>query len=123
MSVADCYVSVVAPLQDDADIVEDFVRETMAVLERSFTNYELVLIDDGSTDDTMQRVSRLLSEHECVRVLRLSRHFGEEIAISAGLAWRELAVWWHERPARGWRRVAPLAMAGAGALAAASHDG
>jgi len=43
------------------------------------------------------------------------------IAISAALGWREMAAWWHERPTRGWRRVAPVAIAGAGALAAASQ--
>lgn len=85
MSMADCYVSVVAPLQDDADIVDAFVDETMAMLRENFTNYELVLVDDGSRDDTVERVSRLLVTHDCIRLLRLSRRFGQEIAISAGL--------------------------------------
>jgi len=43
------------------------------------------------------------------------------IAIAAGLGWRELAIWWNERPTQGGRRVAPLAVAAAGALAAASQ--
>jgi glycosyltransferase involved in cell wall biosynthesis len=85
VTIADCYVSVVAPLQDDADIVEAFVDETMAMLQHSFTNYELVLVDDGSRDDTVDRVLRLLARYDCMRLIRLSRRFGQEIAISAGL--------------------------------------
>ena len=82
---ADCFVSVVAPLLNDAAIVRSFVDEVLAVLRRSYLNYELVLVDDGSHDDTAQVVDALLPTVECVRYLRLSRTFGEEIAISAGL--------------------------------------
>ena len=85
MTVADCFVSVVAPLRDDAAIVPAFLEETMAVLRDTYANYELVLVDDGSTDDTSGVVRRLLPEYECVRLIRLSRHFGEETAIAAGL--------------------------------------
>jgi glycosyltransferase involved in cell wall biosynthesis len=81
----DRFVSVVAPLRDDADIVESYVRETVAMLRENYTNYELVLVDDGSSDDTVARVSALLKQHEGIRLLRLSRQFGEEVAIAAGL--------------------------------------
>jgi len=83
--LSDCFVSVVAPLQNDAPIVRAFVAETMAVLRRSYTNYELVLVDDGSVDATVAEVASLLGEFECVRLIRLSREFGEETAITAGL--------------------------------------
>jgi glycosyltransferase involved in cell wall biosynthesis len=85
MATSDCFVSVLAPLRDDADIVEAYVAETLAVLRREYANYELVLVDDGSRDDTTGRVEALLRSHECVRLIRLSRRFGEEIAIAAGL--------------------------------------
>lgn len=81
----DLFVSVVAPLLNDAAIVRDFVGETTDVLRANYTNYELVLVDDGSEDGTVEEVHRLLTEHECVRVLALSRSFGEEAAIAAGL--------------------------------------
>lgn len=85
MTTADCFVSVIAPLSDDADIVEAFVLETTGILRAQFANYELVLVDDGSTDDTVARVTRLLERVECVRLIRCSRRFGTEVAISAGL--------------------------------------
>ena len=81
----DCFVSAVAPLHDDADIVEAFVREVVAVLKRHYVNYELVLVDDGSTDATRDVVTALLAEEPCIRLLRLSRRFGRDVAISAGL--------------------------------------
>ena len=85
MTVTDCFVSVVAPLQDDATIVHPFLDEVMGVLRRTYANFELVLVDDGSTDATYATARALLPQYECVRLIRLSRHFGEETAIAAGL--------------------------------------
>ena len=85
MTAADLFVSVVAPLHDDADIAAAFVDEVVAVLRQHYLHYELILVDDGSTDDTVRVVDQLLARHEAVRLIRLSRHFGTEIAISAGL--------------------------------------
>jgi dolichol-phosphate mannosyltransferase len=85
MPVTDCFVSVVVPLRDDASIIDGFIADVMTVLRRNFGNYELVLVDDGSEDDTVERVVALLDQYECIRILRLSRSFGEEVAITAGL--------------------------------------
>lgn len=81
----DRFVSVVATLRNDADIIESYIRDTIPVLRDNYTNYELVLVDDGSNDDTVEVASNLLSEYEGIRLLRLSREFGQEVAISAGL--------------------------------------
>jgi dolichol-phosphate mannosyltransferase len=85
MAVSDTFVSIVAPLWNDGDIVADFLRDTVAVMRAHFANYEIVLVDDGSTDDTAARVNEELGRHEYLRLIRLSRHFGEEVAVSAGL--------------------------------------
>ena len=85
MAASDCFASVVAPLHDDADIVESFVRDVLAVLAQNYENYELVLVDDGSTDATAALVTALLQEERCIRLVRLSRPFGRDVAISAGL--------------------------------------
>lgn len=85
MSLTDTFVSAVACVADDADIVEAFVAEATAVLAAHYTHWELVLVDDGSTDATVAIVARLLDRHPACRLLRLSRRFGEEIAIAAGL--------------------------------------
>ena len=85
MVTSDTFVSVVAPLRNDADIVEAFISEVSAVLARTYANYEIVLIDDGSTDETTNKVSALLPRVPCVRLITLSRNFGQEVAITAGL--------------------------------------
>jgi glycosyltransferase involved in cell wall biosynthesis len=81
----DVFVSVVAAVRNDAVIVQDFIRETLTVLDGTCAYYELLLIDDGSTDGTVQRVQDLLDTLPCIRLIRLSRHFGDEIAVYAGL--------------------------------------
>ena len=79
-------ISVVAPLEADTpSAVEAFVEETVAVLRELVSHYEIILVDDGAPDDTVARVHTMLQRYDFVRFLRLSRHFGEETAISAGL--------------------------------------
>lgn len=81
----DCVISVIAPLQNDSDIIDSFVDDLAQTLEKSFAVYEIVLVDDGSTDETVNKVNTLLSKYQRIRLIRLSRRFGQEIAISAGL--------------------------------------
>jgi polyisoprenyl-phosphate glycosyltransferase len=85
-AIAESLISIVAPLHADTpDAVEAFVEETVAVLRGLVTHYEIILVDDGAPDETVSRVRALLSRYDFVRLLRLSRHFGEETAIGAGL--------------------------------------
>src|SRR3954471_18232011 len=84
--IADSFISIVAPLEGEgAAAVEAFIEETIAQLRAIVSHYEIILVDDGTTDDTRERVQALLTRHDFVRFLKLSRHFGEETAISAGL--------------------------------------
>jgi glycosyltransferase involved in cell wall biosynthesis len=85
MPKADCFVSLIAPLQDDAATVAPFVDEVARVLAENYQHYEIVLVDDGSRDDTVARVGEILRRQQHVRLIRLTRSFGQEIAISAGL--------------------------------------
>ncbi len=84
MTSSSYFVSVVVPLQDDADLLAKFVDDLSRVLREHWVNYEVVLVDDGSRDSTREVVTTLLSRHECLRYLRLSRRFGPELAILAG---------------------------------------
>ena len=73
------------PAKDDGDIIVAFTDEVAAVLETNYRHFEIVLVDDASSDDTVHRAQSLLERHRNLRVIRLSRNFGQEIAISAGL--------------------------------------
>jgi polyisoprenyl-phosphate glycosyltransferase len=85
VSDAGLFLSVVVPLEDDADVLDAFVAELVAVLQAGWQNWEIVLVDDASRDGTAAAAARLCQRHECLRYLRLSRRAGPEIAILAGL--------------------------------------
>jgi polyisoprenyl-phosphate glycosyltransferase len=79
-------ISVVAPLEGNTTAaVVAFVEETVAALRQLVTHYEIILVDDGVPAETVAGVRALLERYDFVRFLRLSRHFGEETAIAAGL--------------------------------------
>lgn len=83
---AEAFISIVAPLEGEGgDAVEAFIAETIEQLRAIVTHYEIILVDDGTHDDSRDRVKALLARYDFVRLLRLSRHFGEETAIAAGL--------------------------------------
>ena len=66
-------------------ILEGFLEDVIGVVEGNYQNYELVLVDDGSTDETPRMIDGLLQRFACVRYIRLSRSFGLETSILAGL--------------------------------------
>jgi glycosyltransferase involved in cell wall biosynthesis len=85
MMQGDAIVTVVAYLCDDAGILAGFVDAAVGMLARSFANFELILMDDHSTDATPRIVDDLLNRHPGVRYLRLARRSGEEVGATAGL--------------------------------------
>src|SRR5215213_1483602 len=86
MPAAEALITIVAPLENEGGAaVEAFVTESVEQLRAIVTHYEIILVDDGTGDDTLERAKALLDRHDFVRLLRLSRHFGEETAIAAGL--------------------------------------
>lgn len=80
----DIFVSVVVPVYNSAACIVDFLQELHAILLESFDYFEIVIVDDGSSDGTGRAVDEVLARLECIRYLKLSRHCGTEIALSAG---------------------------------------
>ncbi len=79
-------LSVVAPCYNESEVVELFYREIRPVLEAlPGLNYELIFVDDGSDDDTLDQLNRIAEKNPAVRVCSLSRNFGHQIALTAGL--------------------------------------
>ena len=77
--------SIVAPAVNEEDTLPHFYERVVAVMEQVGEPFEVVLINDGSSDGTF-RVMRALHERDPrVRVVDFSRNFGHQIAISAGL--------------------------------------
>lgn len=76
-------VSVVAPVYNEEALVELFVERTTAAL--AGRTFELVLVNDGSSDGTAEILDRLADSDPRVRVIHLSRNFGHQAALTAGL--------------------------------------
>jgi glycosyltransferase involved in cell wall biosynthesis len=78
------FLSVVIPVFNEADNVLELHRELTASLEPMGRPYEILLVDDGSVDGTLQRLLEIEGRDRRVRVLRLRRNFGQTAAFSAG---------------------------------------
>ena len=76
-------LSVVAPLFNEEQTVGEFHRRTQAALEG--VPHELILVDDGSTDGTGAVLTKLAAADPRTRVITLSRNFGHQAALTAGL--------------------------------------
>ena len=76
-------LSVVAPMYNEEATAEAFYGRVCSALDG--VDFELVLVDDGSTDSTGHVLDRLAAEDARVRVVYLSRNFGHQTAITAGL--------------------------------------
>jgi glycosyltransferase involved in cell wall biosynthesis len=77
-------LSVVIPLYNEAENVADLHAQLTAALDPMAVPYELLMVDDGSTDDTPRRLLEIERRDPRVRVLRLRRNFGQTAAFSAG---------------------------------------
>ena len=79
-------ISVVVPLRDEERSVEPLLRELGEALAPLETPWEVLFVDDGSTDETYARLTRLHDLYDNVRVIRLRRNFGKATALAAGFA-------------------------------------
>lgn len=82
---ADPLLSVIVPVFNEEDVIGHFLDATRPVLEKTGLAYEYVFIDDGSGDSTADFLSEKLKGGLPGRLLGLSRNFGKEAALSAGL--------------------------------------
>ena len=78
-------LSAVITIYNDAAIVESLVSEVHDCLRRMGRSFELLLVDDGSTDLSMREIERQCAKFEAVKAVSLSRNFGQQIAVSAGI--------------------------------------
>ena len=79
-------LSIVIPVRDEAPSLEELYRELTATLEQGGRSYEIIVIDDGSTDDSFAILSRLHAADRRLRVIRFRRNFGQTAAFAAGFA-------------------------------------
>ena len=85
MTVAKTLLSVVVPAYNEQEVITTFHERLTAVLNQLSLDREIVYVNDGSRDNTLDILRRLHEQDEHVCVVDLSRNFGKEIALSAGL--------------------------------------
>jgi polyisoprenyl-phosphate glycosyltransferase len=80
-------LSVIAPVKDEEEAIAPFVARVSAVLDEIADggNWEILFVDDGSTDETIGVIATAHFREPRVRAISLSRNFGKEAAITAGL--------------------------------------
>lgn len=78
-------ISVVVPVFNEQDMIPKFLEELSPVMQTLGSTYEIVFVDDGSGDDTWLEICRLAKSVEEVRGIKLTKNYGKEIALFAGL--------------------------------------
>jgi glycosyltransferase involved in cell wall biosynthesis len=78
-------ISVVIPLYNEGSHVRELLSDLKKALQDSGCRFEVVLVDDGSVDDTWERIKDEARVLPVLRALRLTRNFGKELALCAGL--------------------------------------
>ena len=79
-------VSVVVPLHNEEQNIGPLIEELTRVLSGLGLPYEVLLVDDGSTDRTFERVVELQTRDRAVRAIRFTRNFGQTAAFAAGFS-------------------------------------
>lgn len=79
-------LSVVVPVFNENEVIHLFYDRVKAVLDSLDDNdYELIFVDDGSTDESYQKLQSLAKSDSHIKLVKFSRNFGHQIAITAGI--------------------------------------
>lgn len=81
----DKLLSVIIPVYNEQEVLPVSYTRFTAAMQTTGYAYELIYVDDGSTDDTMQVLRGLAQQDTHVRVLSFSRNFGHQLAVTAGM--------------------------------------
>jgi glycosyltransferase involved in cell wall biosynthesis len=79
-------ISVVIPLLNEQDSIEELHDWIVSVMQSNQLSYEILFIDDGSTDNSWEVIQKLCAKNSTVRGLKFSKNFGKSQALHAGFA-------------------------------------
>jgi glycosyltransferase involved in cell wall biosynthesis len=77
-------LSVVIPVLNEAENLDPLYSQLIDVLTKTGKSYEIIFVDDGSTDSSFENLKKLQKQDDRVRVIRFRRNFGQSAAFSAG---------------------------------------
>ena len=78
-------LSIVCPFFNEEDVVHLFMKEVTNILQQLNMTFEVICVNDGSTDNTLKELLQAKNNYSNMRILHFSRNFGKEAALTAGL--------------------------------------
>lgn len=78
-------LSLVIPVFNEEKLIDELVTRTILSIESFISDYEVIFVDDGSTDSSLERMLFWQKKNKNIKVLSLSRNFGHQAAYTAGL--------------------------------------
>ena len=78
-------LSLVIPIFNEQKLIDELVRRTISSLESFILDYEVIFVDDGSTDQSLEKILLWQKKNNHIKILSLSKNFGHQAAYTAGL--------------------------------------
>jgi dolichol-phosphate mannosyltransferase len=77
--------SLIIPVYNEEALIDELAFRTVKAIESFSSNYEILFINDGSTDSTLQKLIGIRKHHSRIKIVDLSKNFGHQAAFTAGL--------------------------------------
>jgi len=78
-------LSLVIPIYNEEKLIDELIKRTISAIESFTPEYEVIIVDDGSTDQSLEKVLFYQKANKKIKVLSLSKNFGHQAAYTAGL--------------------------------------
>ncbi|MDR1375589.1 MAG: glycosyltransferase family 2 protein [Holosporaceae bacterium] len=82
-------ISIIVPFYNESDSLDEFFSNIMPILKRLKLSFEILCINDGSKDDTLERLMLKKKKFPQLKIINFSRNFGKDAAITAGIDFAE----------------------------------
>jgi glycosyltransferase involved in cell wall biosynthesis len=79
------HLSLVVPMYNEENAINEFLTRVVPITENVTPNYEIVCVDDGSSDRTLELLKHARNQNCRIKIVSLSRNFGNEKALTAGI--------------------------------------
>lgn len=78
-------VSIVLPCYNESDVIHSFFDRTLPILNKLKMSYEIICVNDGSTDNTLEKLTKIKKSLPVLKIIDFSKNFGKDAALTAGL--------------------------------------